>query len=79
VIGNNIGFTYIKSVVEALMRELGIVWGIRPTWHPSFLDGRVAELVANDKRLGIVGELHPEVVLGFELEHPVAVFEIDIE
>jgi phenylalanyl-tRNA synthetase beta chain len=79
VTGNNMGFTYIKAVAEALLRELGVNWQVRATWHPSFLDGRTAELVAGEKRLGIVGELHPEVILGFELEHPVAVFEVDLE
>lgn len=79
VIGNNMGFTYIKSIAEALLRELGITWEVRPTWHPSFLDGRVAELVVGGKHIGVVGELHPEVILGFELEHPVAIFEIDLE
>jgi phenylalanyl-tRNA synthetase beta chain len=73
------GFTYVKSIAEALLRELGVDWKVRPTWHLSFLDGRVAELVAGEKRLGVVGELHPEVILGFELEHPTAVFEIDLE
>ncbi len=78
-IGDGIGFTYIKSAAEALLRELGISWEVRATWHPSFLDGRVAELVAGGKRIGVVGELHPEVILGFELEHPVAAFEVDLE
>ncbi|MDI6884113.1 MAG: phenylalanine--tRNA ligase subunit beta [Hadesarchaea archaeon] len=79
VIGEGIGFTYIKAAAEALLRELGISWEVRATWHPSFLDGRVAELVARGKRLGLVGELYPEVILGFELEHPVAAFEVDLE
>lgn len=79
VIGDNLGFTYIKAVAEALLRELEITWEVRTARHPSFLDGRVAELMAGDKRLGVVGELHPEVILGFELEHPVAVFEVDLE
>lgn len=78
-IGEGAGFTYIKAVAEALLRELGIAWEVRATWHPSFLDGRVAELVAGDKRLGLVGEIHPEVILGFELEHPVAAFEVNLE
>ncbi len=78
-IGDGVGFTYMKATVEALLRELGISWEVRATWHPSFLDGRVAELVAGGKRVGVVGELHPEVILGFELEYPVAAFEIDLE
>ncbi len=79
VIGDNLGFTYIKAAAEALLRELGVAWEVHTARHPSFLDGRAAELTAGDKRLGVVGEIHPEVILGFELEHPVAVFEIDLE
>ena len=78
-IGEGVGLTYIKAIAEALLRELGITWEVRATWHPSFLDGRVAELALRGKRLGLVGEIHPDVILGFELEHPVAAFEIDLE
>jgi phenylalanyl-tRNA synthetase beta chain len=79
MIGENAGFTQIKAVAEALLRELGIAYEVRPVEHPSFLDGRVAEFVSDVKSLGIVGEVHPEVILGFELEHPVAAFELDLQ
>ena len=78
VIGEEAGFTYIKAVAEALLQELGIVHGVRPMEHSSFLEGRVAEFVSDGKSLGIVGEVHPEVILGFELEHPVAMFEFNL-
>lgn len=79
VIGDGVGFTYVKAVAETLLRELGIVHEVRPIEHPSFLEGRAAEFVSDGKSLGIVGEIHPEVILGFELEHPVAAFEFDLE
>ena len=79
VIGDGVGFTYVKAVAETLLRELGIVHEVRPIEHPSFLEGRAAEFVSDGKSLGIVGEMHPEVILGFELEHPVAAFEFDLE
>ncbi len=78
VIGEGAGFTYIKAVAEALLRELGISHEVRPMEHPSFLEGRAAEFVSDGKSLGIAGEIHPEVILGFELEHPVAMFEFDL-
>jgi len=78
-VGEGLGFTYIKAAVEALLRELGKEWEVRETRHPSFVDGRVAELLVNGKKIGIVGDLHPEVILGFELEHPISTFEIDLE
>jgi phenylalanyl-tRNA synthetase beta chain len=79
VIGDEGNLTYVKAVAEALMRELGIAWEVRPMDHPSFLEGRAAELIIAGRRLGMVGELHPEVILGFELEHPVAAFELDLQ
>ncbi len=79
VIGEEAGFTQIKAVAEALLRELGIAHEVRPIEHSSFLVGRAAEFVSGDRSLGIVGEIHPEVILGFELEHPVAAFEIDLQ
>lgn len=78
VIGEGAGFTYIKAVAETLLRELGISHEVRPIEHPSFLEGRAAEFVSDGRSLGIVGEIHPEVILGFELEHPVATFEFDL-
>jgi phenylalanyl-tRNA synthetase beta chain len=57
---------------------LGTTYELRAIEHPSFIDGRAAEFLVKNKRIGIIGELHPEVVLGFELEHPVAAFELDL-
>ncbi len=78
VIGEGAGFTYIKAVAEALLRELGISHEVHPMEHPSFLEGRAAEFVSDGKSLGVAGEIHPEVIFGFELEHPVAMFEFDL-
>jgi len=78
IIGEEGNLTSIKAVAEALLRELGITWEVKPIDHPSFLEGRAAEFIVDGRKLGIVGELHPEVILGFELEHPVAAFELDL-
>jgi len=77
-IGGQANFTYIRAIAEALLRELGITYEFRAIEHPSFIEGRAAEFLVKNKRIGIIGELHPEVILGFELEHPVAAFEFDL-
>ncbi|MCS7131270.1 MAG: phenylalanine--tRNA ligase subunit beta, partial [Hadesarchaea archaeon] len=69
-VGDVGNFTYIKAVAEAVLRELGVSHEVKPLEHPSFLQGRAAELVAGGRRIGMIGELHPEVILNFELEHP---------
>jgi len=73
-------FTEIKSCVEALLHNMGLKrWEIKPIRHPSFLEGRVAAIYLKRKELGVLGEIHPEVLNNFELENPTSAFEIDTE
>jgi len=72
-------FTEIKSIVEAFLANLGLKWEIKEAKHQSFLEGRTAATIINGKRLGVLGEVHPEVLNNFELENPTAAFEIDLE
>ncbi|MFC7097153.1 phenylalanine--tRNA ligase subunit beta [Halobaculum marinum] len=46
--------------------------------HPSFLDGRVAEVVVDGESVGVVGELHPAVLVDRDMEVPVAAFEFSL-
>jgi phenylalanyl-tRNA synthetase beta chain len=73
-------FTEMKSVVEALLMNLGLKnWTVKEAEHPNFLEGRVAVLYLRGKELGVVGEIHPEVLNNFELENPTSAFEIDLQ
>ncbi|MCD6432024.1 phenylalanine--tRNA ligase subunit beta, partial [Candidatus Bathyarchaeota archaeon] len=73
-------FTEIKSVTEALLANLGLSnWKIKPTKNPSFIDGRTAVIQVRKKNIGVLGEIHPEVLNNFELENPVCGFEINLE
>ena len=73
-------FTEIKSYVEALLANLGLKdWKIKETRHPSFLQGRVAAIYVKGRKIGVVGEIHPEVLNNFELENPTSAFEINLQ
>ncbi len=77
-IGEDIDFTYIRSVAEALLREFNMDLNVESFKHPSFLEERTAKFTVNGEIQGFVGEVHPEVITNFDLEHPVAAFEIDL-
>jgi len=73
-------FTEIKSILEALLMNLGLKnWTVKETNHPSFLAGRAAAVSFKDTELGVVGEIHPEVLNNFELENPTGAFEVDLQ
>jgi phenylalanyl-tRNA synthetase beta chain len=73
-------FTEMKSFLESLLTNLGFTeWSVEETNHPSFLQGRVAKISLGETDLGVVGEIHPEVLNNFELENPTGAFEIDLQ
>lgn len=50
--------------------EAGEEFGMMP--------GRVAQLSINGELVGVLGEMHPEVLSQFEIGQPVALFELDL-
>jgi phenylalanyl-tRNA synthetase beta chain len=79
LIGPHVGYADIRAICDALGHELDREIGIRAAEHASFIPGRAAELVRDGRRLGIMGELHPEVLENYGLKHPVAVLELSLE
>ena len=50
-----------------------------PTDHPTFIDGRVADVVIDGNRVGVIGEVHPAVLVDHDLEVPIAAFEFALD
>jgi phenylalanyl-tRNA synthetase beta chain len=75
----NANFTEIKSALDAFMSNLGVEWQIKETVHPSFIDGRVGEIIVKGVDVGVVGEVNPLVLEAWKLENPVAAFEIKLQ
>ncbi len=72
------GFTEIRSCLDTLLGSIGVKFEVLPTAHPSFLEGRTGEVMSGQKRLGVVGELHPRIIRAWDLSLPVAAFELEI-
>lgn len=75
----SISYEDIQAVLYAVLRNLKIKFKVEPTLHPSFIEGRTAKILVDNKELGVVGEIHPEVLENFKIENPVAAFEINIQ
>ncbi len=81
IISPSVGFTEAKSVLEALLRGFGIKPEYKEKTAKPFLEGRTAEVFDSEKKrkIGVIGEIHPDILLKFGLENPVAGFEIEAE
>jgi len=77
---SNANFAEIKSNLEALLLNIGLKhFEIHEAKHPSFIEGRTAAVHAKRKNIGVLGEIHPQVLNNWELKNPAAAFEIDLE
>jgi phenylalanyl-tRNA synthetase beta chain len=72
-------FTEIKSILEPLMMNLGLKFALRPANHPSFLEGRAGSILIGDREVGVIGEVHPQVIENWKLENPIAAMELDLD
>ncbi|MGC8961263.1 MAG: phenylalanine--tRNA ligase subunit beta, partial [Candidatus Bathyarchaeia archaeon] len=71
-------YTDIRSILDSTLLNLELNYQVKAWAHPSFIEGRVAEVVFENKRLGFLGEIHPEVLENWGLEVPVSALEIDL-
>ena len=72
------GFTEIRSCLDTLLSSIGVNFEVMPTDQPSFLEGRTGEVMSGQRRLGVVGELHPKTIRAWGLSLPAAAFELEI-
>ena len=69
-----------KGIVERLLEELGLTIALEPAQDAALHPGRCARILSGEVSLGLLGEVHPSVVEGFEIGGgPVALFELDLE
>jgi len=68
----------IQSFLEALAYYFKFEYEVRAIDHPTYLSGRVGEIVRDGKTYGLIGELHPQVLDNWGLAVPVSVFEVDL-
>lgn len=69
----------MASVLDAFFSSMGLAYELKPKSHGSFIPGRCAAVFVNGKEAGVVGEVHPAVLAKWEMENPVAAFEVELE
>jgi phenylalanyl-tRNA synthetase beta chain len=71
-------FSEAYASADAVLHELGIEYTVRESADPAFIEGRRGDIVVENKKAGVFGEIHPAVLNAFGIEQPVAAVEIDL-
>ena len=76
---SRVGYDDIAPILDTFLSYTGAKYKLKKGSHPSFIEGRVADIVVDGKTIGFVGELHPVILSSWKLEMPVAAFELSLE
>ncbi|MDP3990007.1 MAG: phenylalanine--tRNA ligase subunit beta [archaeon] len=76
---DKVDFTQIKQILDVVAKSLGLTVSIKETEHPSFIRGRVGKIFMNNIPIGLIGEIHPEVLGLWTIQVPIAILEINLE
>ena len=71
-------FTEIKQVLDSLFASLGLEYSLEALKEDICIEGRTGEIKIKNKKIGFLGEVHPEVLSNWNIRMPVSILEISI-
>ncbi|TVQ28015.1 MAG: phenylalanine--tRNA ligase subunit beta [Spirochaetaceae bacterium] len=72
------GFTAISGDLSVLFYYLSREYRVEESDDPRFIPGRAARVLIGDTVVGVVGELHPQVLENFGITVPVTCCDLDL-
>jgi len=81
------GFEIIHGLLDRIMLLLRVPckkqtpngYYIKPSEDPTFFPGRRADVWLGDKKIAVLGVIHPEVLKNYEIPFPCSALEIDVD
>ncbi len=71
-------FSEIYAVMDSFCRMMSIEYEVRESLDEAFIPGRRGDIYVSREKVGVFGEINPDVLVGFGLEHQAVAFEIDL-
>jgi len=72
-------YSEIKAYLEAFLTQLGKKFEFQESHDMIFIPGRAVVIHVDGKKVGVMGEVHPEVLSKFKIEYPVTLFEMSVD
>jgi phenylalanyl-tRNA synthetase beta chain len=74
--GENVNLNKVKSELDIFFKLLHKEVQYQRITHPSYLEGRAFSISIDGREIGILGEIHPKVILNFKLKMPIIALEL---
>ena len=79
--GSDMDFYTLKGCVEAILKDLraeDVRFKVPAVVNPSYHPGRVADVYAGDRRIGVLGQIHPLVAQNYGVDAQFYCAELDL-
>ena len=76
---NSENFTACNDRLSAIFYYLDIKYSLKESSDPRFIEGRQAVIIVANREVGILGELHPQVLENWHIQVPITCCEFDLE
>lgn len=76
IIGPDTGYAEGRMILDSVLRELDLKGEYKSVTHPTFSEGRCADVTNATGLWARIGEIHPQVLNNFGLAFPVAFCEL---
>ena len=77
--GDGVDFYLIRDIVMDMLAQFGVMVKVIPGAEPYHHPGRAAKLMAGDRCIATVAELHPNVMQAFEITRRTIIAEVNLE
>jgi phenylalanyl-tRNA synthetase beta chain len=77
-VDSRVDLTRLKAELFGLAGSLGLSASVKPITNPSFIEGRVGSIDLGAGGVGVLGEIHPAVLVNFGVEAPCVAFELEL-
>ncbi|MFB6241477.1 MAG: phenylalanine--tRNA ligase subunit beta [Candidatus Nanosalina sp.] len=77
--GTGIDYTDARKALQVLERDLGVELEVREAERDFMKDGRCAEILLGGEKIGFIGQYSDKVVTNWDLDEPVAGFEVYLD
>jgi phenylalanyl-tRNA synthetase beta chain len=74
-----VDFYFVKGIVETLLARFGIKADYLSGNDFTLSPAKSADIVVDSVKIGVIGEVHPAVLMRFDIAEPAFLFELDLD
>ncbi|AAK40457.1 phenylalanine--tRNA ligase subunit beta [Saccharolobus solfataricus] len=78
IMDNKVSYEDVQAPIHYILKTLGIEVNYKEENNDIFIEGRSASIVYENEKIGVIGEINPDVLIRFGIEYPTVIAELYI-